>query len=434
MRLRIPSSRKFLLLLLDGLIFYAMYRLILWKRLDVWDIEGFWAWSTGALALYLSCLYIFGTYSFEEIGRLRRLALGVFAAWGTYLLFSLLIIYLARLPVEGLRGRGVLLGGSGLATVGVFITHAAWLFWFRRHQHGRTLLFVGNRQGFEDLKIALKALDFRGTIEIHRDGLLDEQRWDMVVVDRGQMQAVDQAALLHWRFSGGKVSDLSSFYESVFHKVNIDGIDASWFWSYEGFNLLESRLQRRLKRLVDFGLSLFGLILSVPVLLFAAVLIKLDDRGPVFFSQTRTGLDGEDFQIWKLRTMRTDAEKTGAQWAQKNDSRITRIGGFLRKTRLDELPQLWNVLKGEMSFVGPRPERPEFNSMLEEKIPFYGARHLMPPGITGWAQILYPYGASVEDSKQKLQYDLFYIKNHSLILDLRIIVKTIQVVVFGKGR
>src|SRR5262249_29655017 len=162
----------------------------------------------------------------------------------------------------------------------------------------------------------------------------------------------------------------------------------------------------------------FALMVALsPLMLVTAIAIKLDSKGPVFYRQSRTGLNGVTFILYKFRTMVEDAEKSGARWAEENDPRVTRVGRFLRATRIDELPQLWNVLLGQMSFIGPRPERPDFNSELEAAIPYYDLRHLVKPGITGWAQVLYPYGASVEDAREKLQYDLYYIKNYSVMLD-----------------
>jgi lipopolysaccharide/colanic/teichoic acid biosynthesis glycosyltransferase len=169
-------------------------------------------------------------------------------------------------------------------------------------------------------------------------------------------------------------------------------------------------------------------------MLVTALLIKIESPGDILFRQIRTGKDGEPFSIFKFRSMRSDAEKDGAQWASKNDQRVTRVGKFIRLTRIDELPQLLNIFRGEMSFIGPRPERPEFNTLLEKEIPYYEMRHLVNPGLTGWAQVLYPYGASVEDSKEKLQYELYYIKNYSLLLDLQIVLKTVGVVLLGRGR
>jgi lipopolysaccharide/colanic/teichoic acid biosynthesis glycosyltransferase len=175
------------------------------------------------------------------------------------------------------------------------------------------------------------------------------------------------------------------------------------------------------------------LILTAPVIALSAVLVKLDSKGPAFFRQTRVGLYGQNFDLIKLRSMREDAEADGAKWASKDDPRVTRVGSFLRKVRIDELPQAWSVLKGEMSFVGPRPERPEFVTDLEEQLPFFAERHMVKPGITGWAQINYPYGASIEDSRNKLEYDLYYAKNYTPFLDLLILLQTLRVILWHEG-
>ena len=187
------------------------------------------------------------------------------------------------------------------------------------------------------------------------------------------------------------------------------------------------------KRLFDITASLLLLALTAPVIVVFALLVKLDSKGPAFFRQVRVGLYGQDFAVIKLRSMRTDAEVNGAQWAVENDPRVTRLGRFIRKVRIDELPQTWSVLKGEMSFVGPRPERPEFVSDLEQQLPFYAERHMVKPGITGWAQINYPYGASIEDSRHKLEYDLYYAKNYTPFLDLLILLQTLRVVLWHEG-
>ena len=179
--------------------------------------------------------------------------------------------------------------------------------------------------------------------------------------------------------------------------------------------------------------SLLLLLLTAPVIALFGLLVKLDSPGPMFYRQTRVGLFGQPFDVIKLRSMRTDAEVNGAQWAAKDDPRVTRIGKFIRKVRIDELPQAWSVLVGDMSFVGPRPERPEFVADLEEKLPFYAERHMVKPGITGWAQINYPYGASIEDSRHKLEYDLYYAKNYTPFLDLLIILQTLRVVLWNEG-
>jgi exopolysaccharide biosynthesis polyprenyl glycosylphosphotransferase len=194
-----------------------------------------------------------------------------------------------------------------------------------------------------------------------------------------------------------------------------------------------SPLRRVLKRGFDILVASLLLLAAAPFLLVVAVAIKLDSKGPLFYRQERTGLAGSTFHLWKFRSMRTDAEKDGAVWARANDDRVTRVGRFIRKTRIDEIPQVFNVLMGEMSFVGPRPERPIFVEQLKQQIPFYGLREAVKPGLTGWAQIRYPYGASVEDARNKLEFDLYYVKNGSLFLDVGIIFHTVRHVLLGRG-
>lgn len=238
--------------------------------------------------------------------------------------------------------------------------------------------------------------------------------------------------LLHCRFAGVEVLDAISFYERVTGRLLVTDINPAWFIYSGGFSI--NSFVRFHKRLLDVVLATAGLLFTAPVLPLIALAIRLDSNGDVFFTQTRVGENGKPFKLYKFRSMRQDAEvASGAVWSPEDDPRITTVGRFLRKSRLDELPQLFNVLRGEMSLVGPRPERPEFVSSLEEEIPYYSKRHVLKPGITGWAQVMYPYGASVEDSLVKLKYDLYYIKNFSLFFDIRIIVDTIKVVLFGRG-
>jgi exopolysaccharide biosynthesis polyprenyl glycosylphosphotransferase len=213
----------------------------------------------------------------------------------------------------------------------------------------------------------------------------------------------------------------------------LEQITPSWFIYSTGFN--RPVIITTVKRLIDILLAVVGLVLSLPLLPLLAMAIKIDSPGPLLFSQLRVGNREDLFRLYKFRTMRQDAEaKSGAVWSQVNDPRITRFGAFMRKTRLDEIPQLYNVLVGQMSFVGPRPERPEFVEKLKEQIPYYSRRHFIKPGLTGWAQVRYPYGASVEDALEKLRYDLYYVKNLSFFLDTLIFFDTIKVVLFGRGR
>jgi sugar transferase (PEP-CTERM system associated) len=226
--------------------------------------------------------------------------------------------------------------------------------------------------------------------------------------------------------------DAPSFYEKMTGKLLLENITPSWFIFSDGFRITAH--VRLVKRVSDVLFSLAGLILVLPFIPIIALAIRLDSPGPVFFRQIRVGEREKNFLLYKFRTMRQDAEKgSGAVWAQERDPRITRLGNFLRKSRIDEIPQLFNVLMGDMSLVGPRPERPEFIEKLKEVIPYYSERHFVKPGVTGWAQVRYPYGASIEDALEKLRYDLYYIKNLTISFDLMIILETVKVVLFRRG-
>ena len=238
--------------------------------------------------------------------------------------------------------------------------------------------------------------------------------------------------LLRIKTTGVHVNDFSSFLERETGRIDLDTVNPSWLIFSDGFSSGRA-VSSVAKRLFDITASTLLLAFTAPVIALFAILVKLDSRGPAFFRQVRVGLYGEAFEVIKLRSMRTDAEADGAQWAQKDDPRVTRLGKFIRKVRIDELPQTWSVLKGEMSFVGPRPERPEFVADLEDQLPYYAERHMVKPGITGWAQINYPYGASIADSRHKLEYDLYYAKNYTPFLDLLIILQTIRVVLWHEG-
>lgn len=238
--------------------------------------------------------------------------------------------------------------------------------------------------------------------------------------------------LLECKLNGIKVTGAAAFIEREARQIRIDSLYPSWLIYGDGFK--QDTLRNVCKRTFDLAVSLLIFGLSLPVMLLTALCISLEDQGPLIYRQERVGKNGKSFFVLKFRSMRSDAEQNGTpQWAATNDARTTRVGRIIRKLRIDELPQIINVLKGEMSFVGPRPERPYFVQQLTEKIPYYNVRHTIKPGITGFAQVRYQYGSSVEDAVQKLQYDLYYVKNHSLFLDLLILVETLQVVLFAKG-
>jgi sugar transferase (PEP-CTERM system associated) len=271
--------------------------------------------------------------------------------------------------------------------------------------HGESLLSLAHRHSVDQIVVAVR--DRRG------GGLPMQQ-------------------LLECKVKGIKVVELPTFFEREYRQVMLESLNPSWMVLGDGFR--QSLLGSAAKRAFDLIVSTLLLVLCLPILLVAALFIWLESGLPVLYRQERVGQGGRAFTLYKLRSMRQDAERHGgAQWAAANDDRTTRVGRFLRKSRIDELPQLINVLKGEMSFVGPRPERPVFVDQLIKQIPYYSLRHSVKPGISGWAQVRYAYGGSVDDAVEKLQYDLYYVKNHSLFMDIMILFATVEVVLWGKG-
>ena len=255
---------------------------------------------------------------------------------------------------------------------------------------------------------------------------------EVVLALQERRNALPLKDLLRIKTKGVHVNDFSSFLERETGRVDLDTVNPSWLIFSDGFS--SSRMFSSVaKRVFDIVASSLLLLVTFPIIALFAILVKIDSKGPAFFRQKRVGLYGESFNVIKLRSMRTDAEKNGAKWAEENDPRVTRIGKLIRKVRIDELPQTWSVLKGQMSFVGPRPEVPTFVEDLEEQLPFYAERHMVKPGITGWAQINYPYGASIEDSRKKLEYDLYYAKNYTPFLDLVILLQTVRVILWPEG-
>jgi sugar transferase (PEP-CTERM system associated) len=263
---------------------------------------------------------------------------------------------------------------------------------------------------------------------------VDDLRVDDIVLALDERRgSLPVASLLEAKIHGYNVIELSTFLEQETGRLDIDSLNPSWlifsdgFWASQDFSIFA-------KRLLDVTASLIMLILTAPILCITALLIKLTSPGPIFYRQERLGQYSKPFKVLKFRSMRIDAEKDGTpQWAQQGDPRVTAVGRFIRATRIDEIPQILNILKGDMSFVGPRPERPFFVEQLAAQIPYFNERHVVKPGLTGWAQLNYPYGASVEDARQKLEYDLYYVKNYSLFLDLLIIIQTVRVILWQDG-
>ena len=273
----------------------------------------------------------------------------------------------------------------------------------------------------------------RESVAAHLMEVVHKQKVHRVIVAMPDRRGtIPMPELLELRMQGVKIEEATSWLEKISGKIEVENLYPSWLVFGEGFR--RSTAFILVRRAVSIVISLIGLILTLPLIPLIMLAIRLDSKGPVFYTQTRVGKAGRVFKVVKFRTMRQDAEAaSGPKWAGDNDPRVTRVGKFLRSSRLDEIPQLWCVLKGEMAFVGPRPERPEFIEWLSKEIPYYGVRHMVRPGLTGWAQVKYKYGSTVEDSREKLQYDLFYIKNASIGLDLLIMFLTVKTVLLRRG-
>ena len=273
----------------------------------------------------------------------------------------------------------------------------------------------------------------RDSVAAHLMEVVQKQKIHRVIVAMPDRRAtVPMRELLDLRMRGVKIEEATTWLEKMSGKIEVEHLYPSWMVFGEGFRRSASFIMVR--RVISIVISLIGLIVTLPLIPLIVLAIRLDSKGPIFYTQARVGKGGRIFKVVKFRTMRQDAEAaSGPKWAGNNDPRVTRVGKFLRSARLDEIPQLWCVLKGDMAFVGPRPERPEFIALLSKEIPYYGMRHMVRPGITGWAQVKYKYGSTVQDAREKLQYDLFYIKNASIGLDLMIMFLTVKTVLLRRG-
>lgn len=379
---------------------------------------------------------------FRAVETFVRTAIGLMAGMAVFVMLHAVVSF-------DLIGRFVLIFSLTYGTA--FILGSRLLVWKLAERESRNVLIYGRRQacavvmeaiaqsqlpirvvGFTSL-VGEEEGDSAGLLSVAGLGLqgyCEKHSVEEVVVEvPDALESQEREALLFCTGQGINVIDFGHFFENNLERVNVSGLKESWFWSYDPSHAHPVYFVT--KRAVDIVISLVGMIVFAPLAPFVVFLIKLQDNGPVIYSQMRTGLYNQPFRIFKFRTMQLDAEKDGARWATQADERVTLIGRILRKTRIDEVPQFWNVLKGDMSFIGPRPERPEFVDMIEKEVPFYRYRHLIKPGLSGWAQINYPYGASVEDARQKLSYDFYYMKYATITLDILIFLRTIVAMVRG---
>lgn len=455
------NPRIIWLILADAAIIYGGVILAMYLRLG-FSGSGYqlnenngWLKIVLASVVCLLILYFYDLYDYMVMTNRRELMLRLVQALGIGWALLALMFYFAP-PL--LIGRGVsvisvplvlvlLLGwrifihlltghpdiGEKILVVGTGKTamDTAEAVWQRRDAGYRIVGFVSENgakpgQPVGESEIVGSAINL--------ESIIKHEKVDRVVIAvRERRGAFPTETLLKMSLAGEvSIEECTSFFERVTGQVHVDMLRPSWL-IFAG-RQRDSRLKAAFRETVHRILGLIGLVLSFPVGLLTALLIKIESRGPVFYRQQRIGKNGRVFDVIKFRSMKTDAEADGKPvWATSNDERTTHVGRFIRKVRIDEIPQFWNILKGEMSFVGPRPERPHFVEQLAREIPFYEHRHLVAPGLTGWAQIKYPYGASVEDARQKLQYDLYYIKNQSLALDLVIVFDTIKTVLFSRS-
>jgi sugar transferase (PEP-CTERM system associated) len=402
----------------------------------------------------LTAFYFYDLYDFLVMHDRRELVLRLVQALG--LGWVALAITFYAFP-HLMLGRGVSLLALPLA-LSLMVGWRLSIHWFLGHpQIGERILVVGSGAnaievarevlgrpdagyriiGFVDNEPALvgKSLLNPKVIGLSSNlaQIVKSENVDRIIVAMGERRGqFPTSELLHLSLGGGvSIEEGASFYERLTGRVSLDMIRPSWLiFSGRG---RQARIAGLFRNVMHRLVALIGGILSLPIALITVILIKIESPGPVLYKQERVGRNGKPFVIMKFRSMRVDAEKEGPVWATSDDDRTTRVGRVIRKIRVDEIPQFWNILSGEMSFVGPRPERQHFVNQLAQEIPYYEQRHLIAPGLTGWAQIKYPYGASVEDARQKLQYDLYYIKNQSLVLDAIILFETIKIILFGRG-
>jgi sugar transferase (PEP-CTERM system associated) len=445
----------------EAVIFYGSLVLGYWVRFQTLAPQS---WLGGSSSLWL-CAGVFSLINLVSL-----LALGLYSSRQRARAAGLFVRLVAALAAAGIvmtsifsliphlwLGRGVLGFSVLFALVGTGLSRGVFVRIVDEDLFKRRVLVYGVGQRTSAISSLRRRSDRRGfeivgyvqpdgeSVAVPVDRILDVSGGILELCNKFDVQEIVVAmedrrrgfpilGLLECRLAGMEVTELLTFLERETGRVRVDVMNPSWMIFGEGFRRDPLRLFS--SRALDLAASGLLVALSLPVMLFTMLAIKLEDgwRAPIFYGQARVGLGGQTFTVLKFRSMRTDAERDGqAQWAQKSDPRVTRVGNVIRKLRIDELPQIFNVLTGHMSFVGPRPERPQFVAELAQKIPYYVQRHCVKPGITGWAQLCYPYGSSEQDALEKLQYDLYYIKNNTLLFDLAILVQTAEVVFMGKG-
>lgn len=454
------NSRTILLLLVEAMLLFNGLIVAVYVRLGAIDAEdalierhGFY--KAGLATVFcLASFYLFDLYDFIVMHDRGELVLRLLQALGLAWIALALLFY--AVP-QVMIGRGVSLIALPIALL-LMVGWRLGIHWVLGHPElGERILIVGS--GSFAIEVARETLNrpdagFRVIGFVDNDpelvgkslinpkvigltselaSLVKRENVDRLVVAmgdrRGQFPTQD---LLRLSLSGDvSIEESASFYERLTGRVLLDMIRPSWLiFSSRG---RRARTNEVTRIIIHRAVALIGAVLSLPIALLTSIMIKIDSRGPVLYKQERVGKNGRTFTLMKFRSMRVDAEKDGPVWASNDDNRMTRVGRIIRKIRVDEIPQFWNILRGDMNFVGPRPERPHFVSQLAQEIDYYEQRHLVAPGLTGWAQIKYPYGASIEDAKKKLEYDLYYIKNQNVLLDATIMFETIKTILSGRG-
>jgi len=455
------NTRTSLLLLAEAAVVFGAIVGAVYLRLGLEDSQNELVLRQGFLKATLATLfclasfYLFDLYDFVVMHDRRELVLRLVQALGLAWVALALAFY--AFP-QLMLGRGISLIALALA-LGLMVGWRISIHWLLGHpDFGEKILIVGSgtfavevaREMLERPDAGYRIAGFVGSdpellgkslinprvigLTSELDEVVRREGIDRIIVAMGERRGqLPTNELLQLSLAGTvNIEEGASFYERVTGRVSLDMIRPSWLiFSSRG---RQTRISGITRNIVHRIVALVGALFSLPIAIVTAMLIKLDSRGPILYQQERVGKNGGAFTVMKFRSMRTDAEKAGPVWAAEDDDRTTRVGKIIRKLRIDEIPQFWNILRGDMDFVGPRPERPHFVSQLAEEIPFYQQRHLIAPGLTGWAQIKYPYGASIEDARQKLQYDLYYIKNQSLMLDAIILFETVKIILFGRGR
>jgi sugar transferase (PEP-CTERM system associated) len=454
------NTRTILLLLAEATVLFGAIVGAVYLRLGLEETKMELLMRYGLLkaglatAFCLTAFYFYDLYDFLVMHDRRELVLRLVQALGLAWVGLAITFY----AFPGLRwGRGISLRALPLALI-LMVGWRVSIHWFFGHPgFGERILVVGS--GDNAVEVAREVLGRKDAgyrvvgfvdndpelvgksllnprvlgLASDLDAIVKRENVDRIVVAMGERRGQFPTSELLQLSLGGDVSieEGAAFYERLTGRVSLDMLRPSWLiFSGRG---RQARIAGLFRNVMHRLVALIGFILSLPIAALTVVLIKLESPGPVFYRQERVGKNGKPFMLMKFRSMVVDAEKEGPVWATSGDERTTRVGRVIRKIRVDEIPQFWSILRGEMSFVGPRPERPHFVSQLAQEIPYYEQRHLIAPGLTGWAQIKYPYGASIEDARQKLQYDLYYIKNQSLVLDAIILFETIKIIMFGRG-